>query len=92
MSVLSPELSALELEVATAAERHEQTHCRSIGSYTRVFHLRDFSVKYTDHPVMLQECEALRLLHHFTVKGGEDPPRVPRVMHYFHSQDSSGWG
>ncbi|KAF8173518.1 hypothetical protein K438DRAFT_1980778 [Mycena galopus ATCC 62051] len=45
MSSFSPkvqELSALELAVATAAERHEQISRRSDGNYTRLFHLGDF--------------------------------------------------
>ena len=92
MSAFSAEeLSAFELAVTTAAQRHEQISVRSDGKYTRLFHLGDFSVKYTDHVFIKQECEMLRCLYDLTITSGATAPRVPRVVHYFHGS-LNYWG
>ena len=91
MSVFSPEeLSALELVVTTAAQRHEQMSKRSNGNYSRVFHLENYSVKYTDHVFITREHQALQRLYNLAIEGGDAAPHVPRVVHYFHGPN--GWG
>ena len=87
---MSSEPSGSELEVIIAAERHEEINKRSLY-YTRVFILGNTIVKYTDHVTMEKECQALRHLYDLAIKGGDDAPRVPQVVHYFHSDDGMGY-
>ena len=93
------ELAAFELTVVRAAEIHEEKSFRGNGLYTRVFHLADFSskpehsnftVKYTDHVVIVKEFEAIQRLYDLVANSNDDDaPLVPHAVHYFHPQDGS---